>query len=844
MTKSSATPAKLTPLMKQYFEIKGLHQDKLLLFRMGDFYELFFDDAVRTSAILGITLTSRNKKSEDETPMCGFPHHQLGNYVNKLLHVGEKVAICDQVEDPEEAVGIVRRAVTRVLSPGMIFDPDNFESFSPLYLAALDGQHLSFLETTTGEAFYFELGTREASEVFSLLEILRPAEFLLPEGSPFLQAPNLKEKFKALNLTLTAVSESVLKDLHLIKACNLILNYAQNMQGERVIQTIREFELRNKTLGLKLLPVTLRHLEIFENYSGDKSNTLFSILNQCQTPPGARLLKTWMRFPLRDKKNIENRWDAVEAHMQDFMRLSQLRGELQHLGDIERRFGKLSSPSLNPRDLYLLGRSLRVGLDILKNFANQTPQKKLQDLTQRIENTMVEEASTKLKEGSFVKKGFSPELDQLIYISENGQHELLELERKERELTGISSLKINYNSVFGYYIEVTKTHIAKVPDRYIRKQTLVNAERFVNPELQALESQILSSKVKRVELELEIFEDLRSRLLEAVPLMSKLGHQIAEIDVLSNLAWVALQRRYVRPQISQDGTLEIQKCRHPVVEAQPNVSFVPNDLTMKPGESLLLTGPNMAGKSTLMRQVALASILAQMGSFVPAESARLPLFDAIFSRIGASDSLAQGLSTFMVEMTETAEVLREITDKSLVVLDEIGRGTSTYDGLSLAQAILEYLALQKNPITLFATHYHEIAELEGKLPGLKNGHMKIQDKNGLITFLYTLSTGAAGRSYGVEVAELAGLPKSVVERARGILEKRAEAKLPPSNGAGDSTQSLDLFSWSSQSAEQELVKKYREWAEQFKSIDVNSMTPIEALNKLHSIRYAVPFPES
>ncbi|MGZ3783002.1 MAG: DNA mismatch repair protein MutS [Bdellovibrio sp.] len=765
----------VTPLMKQFWDIKSVHQDKILLFRMGDFFEMFFDDAVKAAPVLGIALTQRNKKSQDETPMCGVPHHSIAGPINKLLSAGFKVAICDQLEDPKTAKGIVKRGVTRVLTPGMVYDSDTLDGTKPHYLVSLDNESISFLDTTTGEAFFFR--SQNISELLRFTQILPVAEVVISKDEEVL--------LSGLDGILISHHDELIDPLHnlLRKQAPLsaarLVSYVKHLSGEEALATLAPFVERDLEHRLELSGTVLRHLEIFSTYKGEGLGSLFHAINRTQTSAGSRLLRQWLSFPLRDEKAIEQRLDSVEFWRSHVLELKRVRQILGQMGDIERRLGKISQPQCNGRDLLALAGSVHAGISALEVLVHAAGGKAhfepLRDLAYKIERTLVDEPPLSTKQGYLIRQGVSAELDELIELSTHSQALVARMEAEEKEMTGISSLKIRYNNVFGYYIEITNTHKDKAPAHYQRKQTLTNAERYCTEELVELERKVLSANTKRADLEFEFFETLRKQILAECPALLSLAHQCSEVDVVSALAWLSLEEKYVRPLFTENHSLKLKASRHPVVEQTVKKNFVANDIEIRPHSCLLLTGPNMAGKSTLMRQVALNAILAQMGSFVPCDEACLPIFDSIFTRIGASDQLSEGLSTFMVEMTETSAMLKNATKDSLVILDEVGRGTSTFDGMCLAQAILEHLLSDVKAMTFFATHYHELTSLDQSYGQIVNAHMTVAERNGEIRFLHTLVKGPALKSYGVQVAELAGLPVSVTKRAKSLL-RDIEAK--------------------------------------------------------------------
>lgn len=831
--KGSNTANKITPLMQQYWEIKREHTDKILLFRMGDFYEMFHDDAKVAAPILNIALTSRNKKAEDETPMCGVPHHSIAGPIGKLLAAGHKVAICDQLEDPAEAKGIVKRGVTRVLSPGMVYEPESLAELKSNYVAAYDEVTVSFLEASTGECFFYR--TRDQKEKNEVLSRMVPAEIILTRSQ---MAEFFGVNFEAHVSEFDLVESSWPERFQNIPdSAKRLLTYATHMQGVKVLSILKEFEERNLSEHMILGANVIRHLEVFQSYRADDRGSLFHSINRTKTSAGARELKSWLQLPLIKKDKIEDRQNNVEEWTRKPLDLKLLRQTLGQMGDIERRLAKVAYANCHVRDLLALAQSLRVGLAVSPFCANVQPAdiQVAEELVQKIEATLVEDAPLNMKAGGFIRIGVSAELDELIELAENSQKRLLDLESREREATQISSLKVRYNNVFGYYIEVTNAHKDKVPDHYKRKQTLTNAERYVTQELNELESKILSGREKRVQLEDVIFQNLRDQVLKLGPRILLLAQKWSELDVVSSLAWLALEQKYVRPLFSQEAELYLEGSRHPVVEQEVKRTFVPNTIRLSFGECLLLTGPNMAGKSTLMRQVAVTSLLAQIGSFVPANAARLPIFEQIFTRIGASDSLSEGLSTFMVEMKETAEMLGGAGPKTLVVLDEVGRGTSTYDGMSLAQAILEYLVQEAKSMTLFATHYHEITRLADVHDSIHNAHMSVQERGHEIHFLYTLQLGPANKSYGIQVARLAGLPERVVTRANQLLstheEKTGEMiKADPSIGPdslAEFNHSVRNYSLDDRSYDLAMAL-----IEQIKTFSTLEASPLQALNQI------------
>ncbi len=822
---------KLTPLMKQYWEVKSQHQDKILFFRMGDFYEMFHKDAELAAPILNIALTSRNKKAKDDTKMCGMPHHSIAGALAKLLAAGHKVALCDQVEDPKLAKGLVKRAVTRILSPGMVYDPETLDELNANYICSYDEKTMAFYDSSTGEAFYYLLNKVQKAK--NLLSILSPVEIVLSGAGKTKEFSDLGMRF---HITAHDINENF-KKLDEPEPVLRLKSYAQYMAGGKEVSL--KFEVKNLNQNMNLSPITLRHLEIFKTYQGELKGSLFAAINRCKTSSGSRLLKKWLSFPLLEEKEITKRFDAVSFWMGKTLSLKAVRKILSGVGDVERRLSKVSQSHSGPRDLLSLIQSLKSGLAALNleglDDSFKPQEKVLAPLIDLAESMIVEDPPVSAAKGGVIQKGFDDELDQLIKVTDHGQKMLAEMEAAERTKTGISNLKIKYNNVFGYFIEVTNSHKDKVPSHYTRKQTLTNAERYLTGELKELEEKILSGKTKRLELEQKLFNDLRLEFLKLSNEILFVSRVWSELDLLSSFAWLAIEQNYCRPEFINTGEILIKKSRHPVIEQELAEPFIANDIFLNKGECLLLTGPNMAGKSTIMRQVAITALMAQVGCFVPAKMSKLPIYDQIFTRIGASDSLTEGLSTFMVEMKETSEILQASTESSLIIMDEVGRGTSTFDGMSLAQSILEYILNKgQSPHCLFATHYHELTALENKYKPVKNVHMAIKDEKGTLQFLYQLMLGPANKSYGIQVAKLAGLPVSVVKRAETLLRsfesgdhKGFSDDLPLLNFQGDefvdNEQAIDLKT----EAEGTLL-------EEIKKISLGEVTPLEALNKIAS----------
>ncbi len=770
--------------MRQYWNVKSLHKDKIVLFRMGDFFEMFHGDAEKAAPILNIVLTARNKKSSDQIKMCGVPHHSVAGPISKLLAAGFKVVICDQMESASQAKVLVKREVTRILSPGMVYDPESLNTLQANYLCAFDAEAVSFLEASTGESFFYLSSDPKMQK--QLIFLLRPVELVFTSEQKTKYFDGIEwESFHPSLFDDSVERRNEIQNMFESKDWPLsayrLLAYLKAHQGLASLKSLRPFQKRVLSQQMEWSQQSQEHLEIFKTYKGEKRGSLFFSIHRTRTAPGARLLQSRIQTPSTNRLEIEKRLDDVEYWRSNPEKMNVVREKLSQVGDIERRLGKIAHPHCHAQDLLGLASSLRAGLEILPLWPKAPISSSIVALAKeqetQITRTIRADASAQLQSGCIIRKEVSKELDQLIEETNGWQMSLRRLEERERRQTNISSLKVRYNSIFGYYIEVTKIHSKKVPSHYIRKQTLAQAERYTTEKLQGIEVEVLSSRAKRVEVEQKIFESLRKEILDRLPDLFYLSRVLCEIDLSSSLAYLSIERNYVRPQFSSENQFVLVNSRHPVLEQELDRTFVPNTIRMKPSECLLLTGPNMAGKSTLMRQVALSTILAQAGVFVPAEQALLPIFHKLFTRIGASDSLSQGLSTFMVEMKESAEILRNADEHSLIILDEIGRGTATYDGMSLAQAILEYLVEKRKSLIFFATHYHELTHLAKDFSRIRNAHLSVREKKEgekkeEIDFLYTLSSGATYQSYGVQVARLAGFPLGVIQQAEALLRKR------------------------------------------------------------------------
>jgi DNA mismatch repair protein MutS len=867
-----------TPLMRQYAAIKKQHPTALLFFRLGDFYELFFDDAVMASRELQITLTSRNKEKGVAVPMCGVPYHAAEGYISKLIRKGFKVAVCEQMEDPRLAKKLVRREVTRVVTPGTAAD-SSLSSEENNFLAALaqtgDRAGFAALDLSTGEFRATEFrGDDAAQRIHDELQQLRPKEVLYGSAAPLFEVRDRATVSAPQPRTSGAMwSETPLDDWifspdHAIPllenhfgvlslegfglagkpaaaaAAGAILYYVRSTQRGTLdhVDRIGFYERQN---CLVLDAVTVRNLELIEPlFTGsDAGMTLFRSIDSTVTPMGKRLLRSWMLRPSIESVEIHARLDAVESQVKELMSREELRRALDGILDLERLLSRVTLETANPRDVLALAASLAKIPAVRSALARFSTKRmktlhgtidELGDLRGRIERTVAPEPPLSLSDGGVIQPGVEQELDELRDLSRNSKQYLAQIESRERQRTGISSLKVKFNSIFGYYIEISRANLHLSPPEYERKQTLVNAERFTTPELKEYESKILDAQEKIVEIERRLFAELRSAIAGEARRIRQTALALAEVDVLGALAHTAAIRNYCRPKFDESGDIEVVGGRHPVIEQQDFAGerFVPNDLYLNSTTHtvLVLTGPNMGGKSTYLRQTALSVILAQMGSFVPASSARLGIVDRVFTRIGASDNLARGRSTFMVEMTETAAILHTATPRSLILLDEVGRGTSTYDGLAIAWAAVEYIHARTRAKTLFATHYFELTELADQLSGVKNYHVSVKETGSGIVFLRKVEPGPADRSYGIEVAKLAGLPNEVVERAWEVLaehenaERRLTAQLASEMQPRPPAQ-LTIFTPLSQPV-----------LERLREVDLNRLTPLEALNLLAELK--------
>ncbi len=865
----------LTPMMQQYLQIHDKYPDCLLLFRLGDFYELFFDDAKTASRELELTLTGKDCGLEERAPMCGVPYHAVNNYVEKLIEKGYKVAICEQLEDPALAKGLVERDVVRVITAGTVTDPamlrekDNNFLLS-VYLGPESGKKggsvpcaIAYADVSTGE---FSVMEPASSTLRAEIGRIAPTEIICNDAERLRGLIGsdvcLTHDQPAVWFQHGKASEALFAHFHItsltplgleghkaaVSAAGALMRYLTETQknGLEHILTLRIAESGRTML---LDQNTRRNLELTESLRGrSRKGTLLELLDKTVTAMGGRLLRSWMEQPLLEKEAILRRHDAVEELASSSILTASVREELEGVYDMERLLSKVAYRNLNAHDCLALCASLKripsirdllrdVKCGELKDIHETLDP--IDDLADLLERAIHPDAPVVITEGGIIRDGYSDELDEYREAQTNGKQWILDMERREREETGIKNLRIQYNRVFGYYIEVTKSFLNLVPERYTRKQTLTNAERFMTPELKEIEQKIIGAQEMSVRLELRLFNEVRDRVAEQIGRIQRNCEAVKMLDAYQSLAGAAVEYRYVRPEMTEDGSLSITEGRHPVVEQSISAgSFVPNDTLMDNDENrmLIITGPNMAGKSTYMRQVALICLMAQIGSFVPATEAHLPVCDRIFTRVGASDDLASGQSTFMVEMSETAYILRNATARSLIILDEIGRGTSTFDGLSIAWAVVEYIC-DKSKIgakTLFATHYHELSELEGHLEGVKNFCISVREHGEDVIFLRKIVRGGADRSFGVQVARLAGVPHPVIVRAHEI-----QARLEVSD-INQNTIGQNILGEMDAPRKNEQVSLFEygktEIVNELQSIDVMSLTPIEAMNKLFLLR--------
>jgi|DewCreStandDraft_4_1066084.scaffolds.fasta_scaffold08133_6 DNA mismatch repair protein MutS len=870
----------LTPMMKQYLEIKKKYPDTILFFRLGDFYEMFNEDAKIASKVLQIALTSRTagEGRQIKMPMCGVPFHAANSYIIKLINAGYKVAICEQMEDPKTAKGLVKREIIKIITPGTIIEEDNLNKKLNNYLLSFfiseKNAGIAYLDISTGEFFTREINiTDNFDKLVDVIININPAEILLPESYKenkiylkniierlkleiekiFINYYNdwnfqyeiayekIKEHFKILSTESFGINE---KSLSLIPAGALI-SYLYETQ-KTVLYHINKITNYVSDKFMILDSVTLKNLEILDTEQKGTALTLINILDYTKTGMGSRELKKWLKQPLLNIEEIKKRQEIIKFFINFPDLKDSLTNLLSEMADIERITGKLGSLNINGRDLIALKNSIKLLSqidEIIKDTNNDNLVKnyilsneKLNEVFDIIDKAIEEEPPITIKEGGLIKSSYNEELKRLKDISKNSKEWLSSLQENERKRTGINSLKVGYTSVFGYYIEVSKANLANVPDNYVRKQTLVNGERFITPELKEYETTILNAEEKIKNLEYEIFLSIRTKLIDYIIYLQNVSNKIAELDCLLSLSEAAIKNNYICPEITEDGVILIKNGRHPVVEKSLGYNeFVPNDTELDTKENIIMmiTGPNMAGKSTYMRQVGIIVIMAQIGSFVPASSAKISIVDRVFTRVGASDYLARGQSTFMVEMIETANILNNATKDSLIILDEVGRGTSTFDGISIAWAITEYIHNRIKAKTLFATHYYELTEIADILPFVQNYNIQVKEWGDKIIFLRKIIKGAADKSYGIHVAQLAGLPQEIIDKSFLILKSLEEAnynkngktKIGSITSEKQNNEQLDLFG-----IENEKIKN------EIKDMDINKLTPFEALAKLKELK--------
>ena len=861
---------KVTPMMEQYLDIKSRHSDELLFFRLGDFYELFNEDALIASRELNITLTGRPTGNEERTPMCGVPFHAAESYIETLVKKGYKVAICEQLEDPKAVKGIVKRDVIQVITPGTVMTENGNDARSNNFLALFylvkEAWILVFSDVSTGEVIWDRVPQDNISQIYDSLSMYRPAEIIVPEGTILPQSivDFIHNQFNNVVLSPFTSFESVdfacklannhfqdmgLMEEDVLAALGFMLLYLQDVIKTEIahINYVHQMDVGNRLI---LDTSSLRHLEITHNLrDGGVKGTLLDVLDRTLTPMGARLLKQWLESPLTDISTIQRRQAAVAELISHNGERCEIQSYLDSIYDFERIVGRIETGSVSPRDFTSLRESLQV-LPQIKNLLKEFSGLSLSSINTRIDNhadiydllnrAIAEQPALTLKDGRVIRDGYNEELDELRSLATNSEVWLQKLEDKAREETGLK-LKTKYNKVFGYFFEVSKAQVDKVPAYFIRKQTTVNAERYITPDLKEFEIKILSAKEKIISLEQQLYQDLRNQIKGVIKKVQETARALAELDVLASLATVAYESNYICPNIVMNGQINIRDGRHPVIEKfLKREVFVPNDVVLNHDdeEFMLITGPNMAGKSTYMRQVAILMIMAQIGSFIPAREATISPVDRVFTRVGASDDISTGQSTFMVEMKEVAYILENATSKSLIILDEIGRGTSTFDGLSIAQAVVEHICKHIHAKTLFATHYHELIPLEDVYPRLKNYTVAVKEKGKDIAFLRRIIRGGADRSYGIHVAKLAGLPAQVLKRAEVILESLEEQNTDTDDLNNRVITSDSVVKYTKSSIEQDDFGNLftHSVVDSLLAIDVNTMTPIEALNAIHQLQ--------
>lgn len=839
MKMNEVDKTKLSPMMLQYIEMKEKNMDVILFFRLGDFYEMFFEDALIASRELELTLTGKSAGLEDRIPMCGIPYHSVNPYIDKLIDKGYKVAICEQIEDPKTAKGVVKREVLQILSKGTMMNSEFLDEKTNNYIGnVIDLKYtyvISYADISTGE-FYTTTSIYDSNSLVSLILSLNLKEIVVKNNFDNNVLNTLKNKYK-VNISIfdeeIDVSEytnifSHIEDSKYIESIKHLLSYLISTQ-KRSLNYLQKINIINTKSYLKLDINARRNLELTSSLRlKERTYSLLWLLDKTKTAMGSRMLKNWIENPLVDKNEINKRYDIVEKLETEFILKEELREYLYQVYDLERLSGRIGYGNTNGRDLLQLKNSLKVLPNIksiLDNLKYEKTIETLDDLYELLQNSIDEDAPVTIKEGGIIKSGFNLELDELKENRSSGKDFVIKMESEERNRTGIKNLKVGYNKIFGYYIEVSKSNIGLIKEEYnyIRKQTLANCERYVTPLLKEKEALILGAEEKIINLEYNLFIEIKNKVQTYIKRIQNIAKVIAEIDVLQSFATISEENNYIRPIITDKRIVEIIDNRHPVVEKVLETSFVPNDILMDEKTNILIiTGPNMAGKSTYMREFAITVIMAQIGCFVPAKKCTLPIFDQIFTRIGASDDLVSGDSTFMVEMKEANEAITNATNNSLIIFDELGRGTATYDGLSLAQAIIEYIHNNIKCKTLFSTHYHELTKLEDHFENLKNVHVSALEENGNITFLHKIKNGSVDKSYGIHVAKLANLPKSLIKRANEILNDYE------SNG---NIEIKNQISFDLDEKDEENIA-----LEKLKQINPYEITPIEALNILYELK--------
>ncbi|MFS0574150.1 DNA mismatch repair protein MutS [Sporosarcina sp. 179-K 3D1 HS] len=841
-----------TPMIQQYLQVKSEYEDAFLFFRLGDFYEMFFTDAIEASQLLEITLTSRDAGSEDRIPMCGIPYHSATGYIETLVRKGHKVAICEQTEDPKEAKGIVKREVVRIVTPGTMTEGKTIDAHTNHFIGAADQiseslYALSYLDLATGEGKVEYVDGDERS-LIGEISALGMREVVVGESLHLTLGDSMAKRNILLSVEYTGEDLSA-KDLFdelppdTVEACQMLLSYVNRTQ-KTALDHIRPFEFIQKQAKLSIDANSMRNLELVQSIrNGTKEGTLYWLLDETVTAMGARKLKMWIHQPLADKRAIENRLDTVTELVEEFFLREELKTHLREVYDLERLAGRISMGSAGGRDLAQLRNSLRSvpaiqqklqesEQPILRQFAGRIDP--CQEALALLEAAIAENPPISVKEGGVIRDGYQEKLDAYRDASRNGKEWLADLERVERDRTGIKTLKIGYNRVFGYFIEVTKSNIHLVDlERYERKQTLANAERYITPELKEKEDLILNAEADGLELEYTLFTKVRDEMKRHIRRVQQLASVLSELDVLLAFAEVSEKRNFVKPVFHNGKALEIKNGRHPVVEKMMDHSlYVPNSCKLKEeANMLLITGPNMSGKSTYMRQVALTVVMAQIGCYVPCEEALLPVTDQIFTRIGAADDLASGQSTFMMEMMESQNAIANATEKSLLLFDEIGRGTSTYDGMALAQAMMEHIHHEIGANTLFSTHYHELTKLDKELDRLENVHVAAMEQDGKVVFLHKVMAGAADKSYGIYVADLAGLPAPLLERAKYLLD-HFEREEPVRESEPEQLTFFDL----PQEEKPAISAEEQDVLDGIKQTDILNMTPMQAMHLLYELK--------